>query len=1158
MASKAGKLDIKLDPIWEDLDWAIGQMLIMGWDGTEVTPQIRSLIEDHHLGSIILTAKNLKSAHETAKIVQELQTIAHKANHPQPLLIALDQENGGVNSLFDEDFVCQFPSAMGIAATGRAELAYEVNKATASAVGACGVNMMLGPVLDVLSNARYQPLGVRATGDDPQEVSQYGIAAMNGIRDAGLACCGKHFPSNGNLDFLGSSLDIPIITQTLEELSLSAIVPFRNAIATGKLDGMFVGGCGISNPSMNIAHACLSEQVVDDLLRNELGFDGVAISECLEMQALSHEIGVQNGVVMAVEAGCDLVLLCRAYDVQLEAIKGLKLGIENGIITRARVMTSLNRMVRLKSTCTSWQTALNPPGVSLLSKLRPSQMALSKKAYDDSITVKSVMVVAVSSPYDFAMDKTIGTYICTFDFTENAMHALVRALCGDFVPKGSMPGTLRKSKKVLKSRQNWIVEEYDRERDADSLQELIKAVARANVVDLSCLETATAASFELFNPKIDETHFVVRNSSTNALYGFAATYAIDRTGILGAIFVDPSKRNHSVGRSLHRRAIRHLTKKRSIKKVQLGTSFPGIFLGIPIGEGIASSWFANNGWDTQFPKRLTNLVINDLSTWTVPEGLLQGIQRASISFDLIHGLDNEDAERVLAHVGQHASPEVLELYRCALQETKACGIVRAKKADDSLLGTIIICSPGSPLATHVPPLMPHRGEGIGGVLAPVVPPTSQDVLILQGLVLMGTRQNKAHKSAKTVLSWVQDSAYEHVVAMGFEILQSFEEITNTPDSTTYIPYPTITDPDAKIILLLIGGLLKCLDRTLAGFFASIVAANPTWVGEQLEDIRSRAAKRQPASGQPGANYFGQGSVENVGDLGRFFEEVFHAHNMGKDARDLKFNVTRGTATETLQYLQDAHEVPYWDLILRNFGIRCANSMDPHSEDILQHLCRARLELKFLVTQLKDREEAGNCGDDSTPIVEGIQERIAILDDISDYKMEGLRRLEDHLRKLAGLLGRPDRPDGFEALGPETSSNIAVINTVALVFFLAFAFVFFSLGFAKAYKKGGVGSFNDADFYFLVQNNVMWMLGSFMTIVTLRRESFFSLAYKSVWLILTTGLVCAILSMPIYEQVHTGWTSMLGFLSSMASAAAVLVVLQGDGKERGPTKKIKVE
>jgi beta-N-acetylhexosaminidase len=299
----------------------------------------------------------------------------------------LDQENGGVNSLFDEDYVCQFPSAMGVAATARTDLAYEVSKATATEVGACGINLMLGPVLDVLSNARYQPLGVRATGDDPQEVSLYGIAAMNGIKDAGLASCGKHFPSYGNLDFLGSNLDVPIITQTLEELSLSALVPFRNAIATGKLDAMFVGGCGISNPSMNVMHACLSDQVVDDLLRNELGFNGVAISECLEMEALSHEIGVQNGVVMAVEAGCDLVLLCRAYDVQLEAIKGLKLGVENGIITKERIFTSLQRVLRIKSSCTSWQKALNPPSIALLSKLHPTHLALSRKAYDESITI---------------------------------------------------------------------------------------------------------------------------------------------------------------------------------------------------------------------------------------------------------------------------------------------------------------------------------------------------------------------------------------------------------------------------------------------------------------------------------------------------------------------------------------------------------------------------------------------------------------------------------------------------------------------------------------------------------------------------------------------------------------------------------------------------
>lgn len=794
---------------------------------------------------------------------------------------------------------------MGIAVAGRAELAYEVTKATATEISACGVNLMLGPVLDVLNNARYQPLGVRATGDDPQEVSLYGLAALRGIRDAGMASCGKHFPSYGNLDFLGSNLDVPIITQTLEELSLSALVPFRNAIASGKLDAMFVGGCGISNPSMNVSHACLSDQVVDDLLRNELGFKGVAISECLEMEALSHDLGVQNGVVMAVEAGCDLVLLCRAYDVQLEAIKGLRLGYENGIITKERIFTSLRRVLRLKATCTSWSKALNPPGISLLSQLHPSHMALSRRAYDQSITVvrdkekmlplsgslhpgeelllltplvkplpassmtkslleaksswsdaptnhdlwahqarergaimsgegvfrefgknlaryrnekllhtsytangvrpvhenlinrascivivtadanrnlyqagftkhvdmicsmhrsrgnkKQLIVVAVSSPYDFAMDKSIGTYICTFDFTENAMSALVRILVGEIDPAGSMPGTLRKSKKVLKSRQHWLVEEYDRARDAKGLNELLRAVHRANAPDFEFLQSISASSLELNVPSIKEAHFVVRNSSTQALYGFVATYFVSGVGILGALFVDPGKRNVSIGRSLHRRALKSLAQQRGIKKVQLGTTFPGVFLGIPSNVELSTikEWFSSSGWDTQFPRKLTSLVIKDLGLWLVPEGLLGSIQRTNIRFDLIHGLENADS--VLHHVRAHANPEVSELYKYALAESKSCGIVRAKDAAGNLLGVVIICRQNSALVTHVPLLLSHTDD-VAGIIAPIVPPTPQSTLVLQGLALMGVRQCKSHKASKALLSWVRRQGWKN-------------------------------------------------------------------------------------------------------------------------------------------------------------------------------------------------------------------------------------------------------------------------------------------------------------------------------------------------------------------------------------------------------------
>ncbi|KAI0408414.1 glycoside hydrolase family 3 protein [Xylaria palmicola] len=911
--------DGELDPLWQDLDWAIGQMLIMGWDGTEVTPPIRNLIENHHLGSIILTAKNLKSAEQTATLVQELQTIAHQAGHPQPLLIAVDQENGGVNSLFDEDYICQFPSAMGIAATGSPELAYSVAKATATEISAVGVNLILGPVLDVLTNARHQLLGVRATGDDPQEASQYCIATINGYKDAGIATCGKHFPSCGNLDFLGSSLDMPIITQTLEELSLSALVPFRNAVAAGRLDAMFVGGCGIQNAGMTVTHACLSDQVVDDLLRNDLGFKGVAISECLEMQSLIQEYGVKGGSVMAVEAGNDLILLCRAHDVQLEAISGLKLGIENGIISKKRIYTSLRRVLNLKNACTSWAKALNPPGLSLLSKIHPVHFALSQRAYDQSITVvrdkdnllplsesllqgeelllltplvkplpasaatksmvergsakhsslhekwahhergtimsgegvfrelgkslarirsgkllhtsytanglrpvhenlinrasaiiivtadanrniyqngftkhvatmchmlrgtgqkKSLIVVAVSSPYDFAMEKMIGTYVCTFDFTETAMASLVRALYGEFVPQGSMPGTMRKSKKTTKARQQWLVENYERSRDEEGLNELLRTLARSSAPNTPYVAT-TAASFDVHNLNFQAAHFVVRNSSTNMLYGFVATYFLKGVAIIGAIFVDPSKRNVSIGRSLHRRAMRALLQKSGVKKIQLGLAYPGIFPGVPVDEsGSIRNWFDNVGWDTQFPKRLANMVIEDLGSWSAPEGLSQSLQRANISFDLIQSMDN--GESVLSLVAAHSGPEIVELYQSALGD-QHCGVVRAKGATDGVLGMVIICSGTSHLSAYIPSLQASGNQEVGGIIAPIVTASTLSRLVLQGLVFMGLRQNKSQKATKSVLSWVPDESRGNFSAMGFEVQQTFDEVVNSPE-----------------------------------------------------------------------------------------------------------------------------------------------------------------------------------------------------------------------------------------------------------------------------------------------------------------------------------------------------------------------------------------
>lgn len=899
---------------WDDLDRVYGQMFMMGFDGPEVTPQIKQLIEVHHLGTILLTAKNLRcntfplfqigffcslkpaAAEQTTKLVQDLQSIAHKAGHPVPLAIALDQENGGVNSLFDDRFIRQFPSAMGVAATGSIDTAYEVAKATAEELRSVGINWIMGPCLDVLTNVKNQPLGVRSTGDDPEEVSKYGEAFMKGFKDAGIANCGKHFPSYGNLEFLGSSLDVPVITESLEQLSLSALIPFRNAIIQG-VDSMMVGGCAMSSAGVNAMHACLSEQVVEQLLRQKLGFDGVVISECLEMEALSHNIGVAGGTVMAINAGCDLVLVCRSWTGQQEAFNGLKVGLEEGVISQARLRQSLKRMLDLKARHMSWEKALAPEGIGNLTTVRETHEQLSTKAYNNSITVvrdkdqllpisnmlepdeellllspllkplpasaasqalatqgdspgyipseslmggesvfrelgrslasqrggrvlhtsytsngvrpvhenlidrasavvvitananqnlyqhgftkhvatickltqstdkrgKPLVVVSVSSPYDFATDASLGTYICTYDYTETALQALVNILVGELSPTGALPGSLRQNHKVHQSRQHWLVEAWDEARDANALDGLLSRLQHETPVNVtSILTSCTSNAFLLHNAATEEAHFVVRNSTTRALYGFCSTYFFPSTGIgaVGCILVDPDRRRLSIGRSLHSRAMKALLQKEGVRRCQLGTRLPSVFLGVPSNNSMERKrlhdWFNTLGWDVSMSRPICSMLLNGLDSWSPRETLLSSLQNADMDFDLVYGVDH--AESVLDVANTSSRQGIAEVYQLALADSAGSAIIRAKRlGDGALLGTVVVYNKASSWSKAVPALKDTR-EVIGGISSPVISPSVGEYsTLLQGLILLGIKQHQSQHATAVLLDCVGTS-----------------------------------------------------------------------------------------------------------------------------------------------------------------------------------------------------------------------------------------------------------------------------------------------------------------------------------------------------------------------------------------------------------------
>ena len=768
-----------------------------------------------------------------------------------------------------------------------------VAKATAEELRSVGINWIMGPCLDVLTNIKNQPLGVRSTGDDPEEVSKYGTAYLRGFMDAGIANCGKHFPSYGNLEFLGSSLDVPVITESLEQLSLSALIPFRSAIAQG-VDSMMVGGCAMSSAGVNAMHACLSEQVVDDLLRQNLGFDGVVVSECLEMEALSHNIGVGGGTVMAVNAGCDLILVCRSWTGQQEAINGLKVGLENGAITQSRLRKSLQRMLGMKAKYLTWEKALAPEGVESLSVMRAPHDRLSTEAYNESITVvrdkdgllplsnlleadeellllsplikplpasaaaqtfasqgdvlgmrspgslmggesvfrklgrslarkrhgrllhtsytanglrpvhenlinrasavivitadanrnhyqygfakhvaaicklsrsadnreKPLVIVSVSSPYDFAMDPSLGTYICTYDYTESALQALVRVLVGELSPKGALPGSLRQNQKVHQSRQNWLVEPWVEARDSDGLEDLLGRLQQdASIITPSLLGGCSPKTFLLGNTTVEEAHFVVRNSSTRALYGFCSTFYFPSTatGVIEAVLVDPERRKLSIGRSLHLRAMKSLLQKQGLRRCQLGSRLPSVFLGIPSDNNPERKrlrdWFDTLGWDVSMSRPVCSMLLANLKSWVPRETLTSSLEHLDVEFDLVYGVDH--AQNVLDVVRTTSRQGIVEIYQLALADAAGSAVIRAKrKSDGALLGTVAVYNRASSWAKAVPALT-NSGGLVGGVSSPVISPSVGEYsTLLQGLILLGIKQHQRQQATAVFLDCV--------------------------------------------------------------------------------------------------------------------------------------------------------------------------------------------------------------------------------------------------------------------------------------------------------------------------------------------------------------------------------------------------------------------
>ncbi|WP_246187927.1 beta-N-acetylhexosaminidase [Paenibacillus tengchongensis] len=324
------------------LEQKIGQMLLAGIDGTELDKEARSMIADDQVGGIILYADNISNLQGMVSLINELKS--SNRDHPAPLWISVDQEGGKVSRLPKE--YAAFPESGTVGSTGDSEAAGTMGRLLAKAVKSAGFNMNFAPVLDIASNPDNPIIGTRSFGSTAQLVAAMGIAEMKGIAAEGVVPVVKHFPGHGDTS-VDSHLELPVVDKSREELAELEWRPFAAAVEE-QADAVMIAH--ILFPQLDPDRpASLSERIISDLLRREMGFQGVVITDDLTMGAITKNYTLAAAAVDTVLAGSDILLVAHEYDNERAVREALLNAVKNGTITEERIDESVLRILALKN-----------------------------------------------------------------------------------------------------------------------------------------------------------------------------------------------------------------------------------------------------------------------------------------------------------------------------------------------------------------------------------------------------------------------------------------------------------------------------------------------------------------------------------------------------------------------------------------------------------------------------------------------------------------------------------------------------------------------------------------------------------------------------------------------------------------------------------------
>lgn len=323
------------------LNEKIGQMLIVGFDGQNINENIKSLILDNHVGGVIFFSNNVESLEGVINLINEFKKI--NTSNKFPLFIAVDEEGGSVSRTPNEFLA--IPSAQYIGAFDDENINYNIGKIIADELKQQGYNMDFAPSLDILSNPYNTVIGDRSYGETSDIVSRLGIKTMEGIRDSSIVSVIKHFPGHGDTD-VDSHYGLPLVEKSLAELKELELIPFENAIKAGAdaimISHILLTKIDSENP------ATMSKEVITNVLRENMEFDGVVITDDMTMGAIIENYDIGEASVKSINAGADIILVCHGYENELNVINSIKNAVKNNIISEERINESVYRILKLK------------------------------------------------------------------------------------------------------------------------------------------------------------------------------------------------------------------------------------------------------------------------------------------------------------------------------------------------------------------------------------------------------------------------------------------------------------------------------------------------------------------------------------------------------------------------------------------------------------------------------------------------------------------------------------------------------------------------------------------------------------------------------------------------------------------------------------------